>query len=95
MSMAILVCFSAFGCCLANVLIPMFYRKTSSFSKTISIPILFELLSLVSILSINHIERLSTTQRKNLRYIRIVTRKVDEATKKHNINLQGSNLSES
>jgi len=94
-SMAVLVWFTAIGDCLANNLMPVFYKSSGSICYSMLFPIMFQIISLVAIIVINRIEKLSATKRKGLRYARVVTRKVDEVTSKLNLVLKGRNESES
>ena len=76
MSMAILVCFSAFGATLTGIVLPILYAKSYSISRTLMVPIYAQLLALLCVFGINKIETLSTKRRNNLRYIRMASRKL-------------------
>jgi hypothetical protein len=76
MSMAMLVCFQAFGTSLTNVVEPYLYKQKQDFGKTLMMPIYVQLFALLCIVVINKIDRMSTIKRNNLRYIRLVTHKL-------------------
>lgn len=82
MSMALLVCFTAFGTSLADILVPFIYKGNPSLTDVIMVSIYVQIGAFVCVLLINRTERLSTIKRNNLRYIRIATKKYTEARRK-------------
>lgn len=82
MSMALLVCFTAFGTSMADIIVPYIYTRSPSLSDVIMIGIYMQVGAFICIILINRTERRSTFKRKNLRYIRIAKKKYTEAHNK-------------